>query len=67
MSRKDFEAIAAAIQLSVTQILNTYVAGNERTAALDGIRTTAIQIANACADSNPRFDRNRFLAACGVN
>ncbi len=26
----------------------------------------AAQLADACAADNPRFDRARFLAACGV-
>lgn len=30
------------------------------------IRTeTALRFADACAGSNPRFDRRRFLLACG--
>lgn len=29
-------------------------------------RSTAHAFADACARSNPRFDRARFLAACGL-
>ena len=28
--------------------------------------STAAAFADACAETNPRFDRARFLAACGV-
>ena len=67
MSRKHFNAIAAAINQSVVQIDNAYFTrGSGHTAAMDGIRTVAVNIANVCADSNPRFNRNRFLVACGV-
>lgn len=28
-------------------------------------RSTALAFADACGDTNPRFDRRQFLAACG--
>ncbi len=28
-------------------------------------RSTALLFADACAGTNPRFDRKRFMAACG--
>jgi hypothetical protein len=55
MSRKDFNAIAEAFR----QL-------NEETMNHGAISLCAKRIANVCADSNPRFDRARFLAACGV-
>lgn len=63
MSRKDFVAIAEAIRLSITQ---TQALGKDE-AALNGIAHTARNLANTFADINPRFDRARFLAACGTN
>lgn len=69
MSGKDFNAIAAAIHHSTIQITHTY-SGQEVAGyvpAMAGIRAVAIHLANVCAESNPRFDRNRFLTACGVN
>jgi len=69
MSRKDFVAVAAAINNAVVQINNTYAGDDwmtQRNAALDGIRTTATNLAGTFADANPRFDRARFLAACGI-
>ena len=29
-------------------------------------RSCALAFADACASSNPRFDRHRFMAACGL-
>lgn len=51
MSRKDFNALARAI----SQITNMVDRGR-----------VADLIADTCAASNPRFDRRRFLAACGL-
>ena len=58
MSRKDFNAIAAAI--------NRAAFNSVHNGGFAAVRDAAQQIADACADSNPRFDRNRFLTACGV-
>lgn len=72
MSKKHFEAVAAAIRnlYAATDIRETphqSVSDNEiTTAKLFGIRYTAEAVADAFADANPRFDRNRFLAACGL-
>jgi hypothetical protein len=56
MTRKDYELIAAII------------AAMPRFAA--SLRTqhesTARQFADKLASDNPRFDRERFLTACGV-
>jgi len=51
MSRKHFTALAAAVR----QIADP----SER-------RRTAELIADVCAASNDRFDRQRFYSACGV-
>jgi len=65
MSRKDFVAVAAAI--------NNLISAHETTKgdaasqwAVAGITATAEALANVFADANPRFDRARFLAACGI-
>ena len=57
MTKKDYVAIADAI-LS---------ARNEReTNAAQAITNVASYIADKLECDNPRFDRARFLAACGV-
>lgn len=54
MTRKHFEAIAAAI--------NAVGASNPGNA--DVLLQVAQGIAETCAASNPNFDRSRFIAAC---
>lgn len=61
MTKRDFEAIAAAVFRAFGQ-----------SQPVDGHRceyplhATAGALADVCAASNPRFDRVRFLKACGV-
>lgn len=52
VSRKDFIAIAASVRESVSTD--------------DDRKKLADQLANYFASVNPRFDRNRFFAACGL-
>jgi hypothetical protein len=52
MSRKHFVQLAAAVATI---------------ADLDTRRTVAELLANVCASTNPRFNRQRFYAACGVD
>ena len=54
MTRKDYIAIANAICEA------------SHTAPSAAIDTLAHKLADVCANDNPRFDRQRFLAACGV-
>jgi len=58
MSRKDYIAIAAAIKSTVES--------DGRPVAIIALGTAAERIADACARDNAAFDRERFLAACGV-
>lgn len=55
MTRKDYVLIAEA--LKEARRVSQYP---------DGISTAARCIAGALAAANPRFDRARFLRACGV-
>jgi len=59
MTKKHYEAIAAAIR-----------SGQEARRGSATSASTHYQIATACANylasQNPRFDRARFLKACGV-
>lgn len=56
MSRKDYVAIAAALRSALA-------AGAEERSIAEAAR----RIADVMAAGNPRFDRARFLAACGVS
>ena len=51
MTKKHFEALAAHIRV----ILDP-----------DHRLSAAVAVASAARDTNPRFDTNRFLQACGV-
>lgn len=73
MSRKDYIAIAAAIKMHVPPpLVNTLLrpVDRERMAHRAGRHNCASDIANELANlfakENDRFDRDRFLTACGV-
>lgn len=59
MTRKNFEAIAASVQDVREQCSDA----PETTWAINEI---ASNLADTCAAENPNFDRERFMAACGV-
>lgn len=58
MTRKDFKAIAVAIKDSASHSDGT--PGSNYT-----LRIAASQIADVFEADNPRFDRSKFLTACG--
>jgi len=58
MTRKHFVAIATEL----SEIRRSM----ESREALDAVDRSAAAIADVCAETNPRFDRARFLRACGV-
>ncbi len=65
MTRKDFILIAAAIRAARDEMFakepdESHVDLN------DGLNYTAEFIADALRRTNERFDRERFLKACGV-
>lgn len=58
MSRKHFRAIADAIKAERSTTTDP--------AALEALDRVAQALAFTLASTNDRFDRSRFLAACGV-
>lgn len=65
MTRKDYELIAGAVSRS--RMAKTLDAdAKRRGAAEDALRLVAIDLAATLAHDNPRFDRDRFLKACGL-
>ena len=64
MTRKHFEALAAAIQAQAATA--RHWPEQERQAALDSIGGIADAIADIAEKDNPRFARGRFLTACGI-
>jgi hypothetical protein len=65
MTRKDYEAIAAAFRYARSDIL-TKEPDASHADMLDGAALAAEHIATTMAADNPAFDRARFLKACGV-
>lgn len=57
MTRKDYELIARSIKWEISGFYGEL----ERTA----IASTVERLARAFAAENPRFDRERFIKACG--
>lgn len=62
MIRKDYNLIAAAIK---EQWLATVAAHGKGQRSLQ-VHNTAARIATAIEQQNANFDRERFLAACGI-
>ena len=68
MTKKHYEAIAAIIA-STYNNANLYTTPGYKDTAKERretLETTASRLADYFAQDNPRFDRTRFLAACGI-
>jgi hypothetical protein len=63
LSRQHYQNIAAAIKGSRDTCGDTGMAGD----ALSVVDDLAHAIANYFQSDNPRFDRDRFFTACGLN
>ena len=62
MTKKDFEMIASVLNGSrLVMVEGDYMRGYEK-----AIKDISDTFATALAAMNPRFDRARFLAACGM-
>jgi hypothetical protein len=62
MTRKDYVMIAEVIK---TQIELSLKFGEDDSRY--GAENIALDLATKLSEDNPRFDRARFLTACGVN
>lgn len=62
MTKKDYELIAKAIKTQ-WDIQVAITGTGEKSLA---IHETALRIAHALKNTNPRFDLDRFMTACGV-
>ena len=62
MTRKDYVMIAEVIK---TQIELSLKFGEDDSRY--GAENIALDLATKLSEDNPRFDRARFLSACGVN
>jgi hypothetical protein len=71
MTKKDYILIAAALRGDAAHLTHQAGIPYERMTpwyrgAYDQWNTAAMAVADALASDNPKFDRSRFLAACGV-
>ena len=69
MTKKDYELIARAIYRSlISPRRKSPQSGSleSQDKYADQHRLTAQHVANALERENPRFDRDRFIEACGV-
>jgi hypothetical protein len=63
MTKKDYELIAKAIYGSLIQSYSL----DWQDRFIEQHKITARHVAVALERDNPRFDRDRFMAACGVS
>lgn len=68
MSKKHFIQLAAALRASRPTTNKPHFADLTPCESMNlaGWRMTVRSVADVCAQTNPRFDRARFLAACGM-
>ena len=62
MTKRDFVLIAEALRVERPDRDGTRWADGAR----DEWSTVVLRLARALAGSNPRFDKDRFLEACGI-
>lgn len=63
MTKKDYELIASAIKANYDMAINSH---DLKPTPDYVIKLVAETIAGVLAQQNDKFDRNRFLQACGV-
>ena len=65
MTKKDFELIASVIRFELVDFLkeNPFLATEERISFLN---TLVTDFSETLASKNPRFNKDKFLLACGV-
>lgn len=66
MSKKDCEQVAAVVGVEVRNVAILKVGSEIRRSAQESVQNIAVGLANTFAANNQRFDRARFLRACGL-
>jgi hypothetical protein len=64
MTRKDYVLIADTFNRAMGNPEHFYVSNEPQ--YIRGVKSAAVALANELAADNPRFDRERFLRAAGV-
>jgi hypothetical protein len=65
MTRKDYELIAATLNAQALEYRSGTAFSHDDDVALEALLRIANSVADALTRDNPRFDRERFLSACG--
>lgn len=65
-SRKDYIAIARAIEAERNRIRQSMDPSQHSVGMLIGTQAIAEELCRVFAQDNPRFDRRKFLDACGI-
>lgn len=66
MTRKDYEAIAGAILAVRADIEARNLDGGTLAGKWQVTEEIAVRLCAVMRDDNPRFDRDKFLTACGL-
>jgi hypothetical protein len=68
MTRKDYELLALHLNKARQSARASTLTSDHDTAAIKtrGVVEAISAVANALASDNPRFNRDKFLKACGV-
>ena len=67
MTKKDYQMISACFYSMQQEAWDTLGDTEERASKAHWTLYTAIKLADKLALTNPRFDRDRFLSACGID
>lgn len=67
MTRKDFALIASGFSFELDRLAQESANGLDRSTHKVGLSLAARSVADQLMKSNPRFNRDKFLYACGVN
>lgn len=65
MTRQDFEKFAAVFADHLNSMDRVGYDGTEKLLIRSFLSDVALDIADVCESSNDRFDRDRFMNACG--
>lgn len=66
MTRKDYKAIAGAIAQAKAHEIQMGAEGRDLAIIGFALESVAREIAKVLQADNPRFDRDKFLTACGL-
>lgn len=61
MTKKDYELIARSLEATIR-----FYSRIDSLVMQRGAKQAAYELADALGEDNPRFDRNKFLQACGI-